>query len=580
MVETVFKIGLFSNQDKDFIIFSGLCNNIPSINITLRNLQIGEELTIDKKFFEIPVYIIHQDFFELESFGPTLKNIKESNAPVLCLLNSSRLEITKRALDFHADFWLYGDSLNSPILQSTLKRAEQVYRLKEESQYLKRKFHESEKRFLSAIRSRADAVIVIGHNLLIRYINPACEEQFGISTKFIGSQFPYALKMGQISEIDLKAFTNKTKIVEAVVTQLMWENEPCLTISLHDITEQRKLENELVTFRHVIHLSPIPIMITDKTGVIIYANKTYSEATEYSVEELLGKNPNVLKSGKHELEFYQNLWDTITTGQTWYGQICNKSKNGRLYWEKQLISPVMDNNDEIMFFVCMRIDDLEKKKAEKAQARADTLKSVQELAGGIAHEFSQPLQVLSISMALMEKEVGTSEYFAKADKMINRIIKLVDNLKSITSIRQQEYLSTKIMDIKASSDKLMAEDRVNRILVIDDEKEILDSLTEVLKIHGYESHGVSSGAEALSALEDSQYKLILCDIDMPGMPGTDLFKKIKANGYNGYFVFMTGYEIDEDLDDVVSMADGFLNKPFQMDQLKDFIQKFFTNNTD
>jgi len=579
MIETVYKIGLFSKRDKDFIVFSGLCNNISTLNITLRNLVTDEILNVEKKFFEIPVYIIHQNYFEDDSFKATLQKIKESNAPVLCLLENSNLDVTKKALDYHADFWLYADSLNSPVLQSTLQRAEQVYRLKEESHYLKRKFHESEKMFLSTIRSRADAVLVIGDNQLIRFINPVCEEQFGIPTTYIGQQFPYALKKGQISEIDLKPFTNKTKIVEASVTELMWENEPCLTISLNDITEQRKVENELVTFRHVIHLSPLPIMITDSKGDIIYANKKFYECTEYSSEELIGESPRILKSGKHEDEFYKKLWDTIIAGETWYGQVCNKTKTGKLYWEKQLISPVKNTKNEIMFFVCMRIDDLEKKKADKAQARADTLKSVQELAGGIAHEFSQPLQVLSISMALMEKEMGKSEYFIKSDKMIKRIIKLVDNLKSITTLRQQEYLSTKIMDIKASSDRTIANSKVNRILVIDDEVEILDSLTELLKINGYESFGVSSGIEALHAIEENQYKLIICDIDMPGMPGTDLFKKIKETGFNGFFVFMTGYEIDEELDEVVSLADGFLNKPFQMDQLKGFVDKFFTNNS-
>jgi PAS domain S-box-containing protein len=575
MAETVYKIGLFSDRDKDFIVFSGLCNNIASLNITLRVLRVNEVLQVDRKFFEIPVYIINQNFFEDAAFKETLQKIKESNAPVLCLLENSNLSVTRKALDYHADFWLYSDALNSPILQSTLKRAEHSYRLKEESQYLKRKFHESEKRFLGAIRSRADAVIVIDHNLLIRFINPVCEEQFGISSRFIGQQFPYALKKGQISEIDLKPFTGKTKIVETIVTELMWENESCLTISLNDITEQRRVENELITFRHVIHLSPMPILITDSKGLIIYANKKFSEASEYPPYELIGNTPRILKSGKHEPEFYKNLWDTINSGQTWYGQVCNKTKSGRLYWEKQLISPVKNNKNEIMFFICMRIDDLEKKKAEKAKARADTLKSVQELAGGIAHEFSQPLQVLSISMALMEKEIGKSEYFLKADKMIKRIIKLVDNLKSITTLRQQEYLSTKIMDIKASSDKTIADSKVNRILVIDDEREILDSLIEILKIHGYESSGVSNGIEALQAIEETQFKLIICDIDMPGMAGTELFRKIKETGFNGYFVFMTGYEVDEELDEVVNMADGFLTKPFQIDQLKGFVDKFF-----
>ncbi len=575
MTETVYKIGLCSKREKDLIIFSGLCNNISSLNITLRMMENNKVLKVKKEYLEVPIYIIHQDCFSDPAFENSIAYVRKTNAPILCLLNNSDLDQTKKALGYAADFWLFADGLNSPILESTLIRAEKIYRLKEESHYLKRKFHESEKRFLGALRSGADATIIIDHKRLIRFINPACEKKFGISRNFIGQYFPYDFEAGQIIEIDLKPFIQKPTIAEATVTSLLWEDEPCLTITLHDTSEQRRIENEMITFRHVIHLSPLPIMITDPNGNIIYANKKFSECTEYPLEEILGKNPRFLKSGKHSNEFYSNLWETIKKGETWFGQVCNKTKTNKLYWEKQLISPVVDINGNVMFYVCMRVDDLDKRKADKAKARADTLKSVQELAGGIAHEFSQPLQVLSISMSLMEKEIGHSEYFQKSEKMIGRIIKLVDNLKSITTLRQQEYLSTKIMDIKASSQKAMADGKKNKILVVDDEKEVLDSLLEVLKISGYECSGVSSGQQALQAIKDNKFNLIICDIDMPEMPGTDLYKKIKETYYDGYFVFMTGYEVDEEMDEVVSQADGFLTKPFQLDDLKKFVDQFF-----
>lgn len=580
MPKTVFKIGLYTNSEKDFTIFSSLCNSTSDLDISLRVLAPGKLITIDKKFFETPVYIIHFSFFEDPDFKETLEAIVDSHAPILCLLDNSNIAQTKAALKYAGDFWLFSDILNSPILQSTLIRAEQIYRLKVESQYLKQKFHESEKRFLSVIRSKKEAVIVIDQNNLIRFINPVCEQNFGVSRTFIGQSFPYILKSGQIREIDLKPFTGATNIVEAIVNELFWENELCLTISLNDTTELRRVENDMITFRHVIHLSPMPIMITDSKGIILYVNESFSKCTEYSSQEAIGKTPTILKSGRHDDSFYKNMWETISSGETWRGQLCNKTKSGKTYWEKQLISPVKNNKNEIMFFVSIRIDDLEQKKADKAKQKADTLKSVQELAGGIAHEFSQPLQVLSISMALMEKEIGKSEYFQKADKMIKRIIKLVDNLKSITALRQQEYLSTKILDIKASSDKTILQIKTNRILVIDDEREVLDSLLEILTLTGYECEGASNGLDALQAIEERHFKLIVCDIDMPGIPGTELFKKIKETGYHGYFVFMTGYEVDEELDEVVKQADGFLTKPFQLNELKKFVNKIFEGDNE
>ncbi|KAA3617250.1 MAG: PAS domain S-box protein [Calditrichaeota bacterium] len=578
MLKSVFKIGLYSQEEKDFTLFGNLSQSISNLNITFRLLLPGKIISVEEKFSEIPIYVIHSSLFEDPAFESTLKEIGKSTAPVLCVLDNSSLGQTQKALDYPCDFWLFRDSVNEAILESILKRAEQIYRLKEQAFYLRKKFHESEKRFISVFRSKSEAVIVLSSNNLIRFINPACDKQFGIKRSLIGQQFPYSLKAGNITEIDLKPLSGKKQIVEVVVSELIWEDELCLTVTLSDISEKKRVEDEMITFRHVIHLSPLPIMITNSKGNILYINEQFEKSTGYTSEDIIGKTPNILKSGKHDNQFYKHLWGTINSNNTWRGQICNKAKNGKLYWEKQLISPVNDKNGNINFFVSIRIDDLEKRKKEQKMHEAKTLQSVQELAGGIAHEFSQPLQVLSISMALMEKDMGDSEYFLKANKMIKRIILLVDNLKSITALRQQDYLSSKILDIKASSEKTMTNNMKPRILVIDDEIEVLNSLIDLLTLSGYTCDGVTNGPEALDRLGRNPYRLIISDIDMPGMGGTELLKRIKETDYDGYFVFMTGYEIDDDLEEDIKMADAFLTKPFELKNLKDLVDKIFKEN--
>jgi PAS domain S-box-containing protein len=575
MINSVYKIGLYSKDEFDFTLFGNLCREISNLNITFRLLLPGKIISIDEKYSEIPIYIISYKLFTDPEFEATLKEIGKSNAPVLCLLDNSSLEQTQSALKYPCDFWLYREIINSPVLESTLIRAEQNYRLKEQAFYLRKKFHESEKRFIGVFRSKSEAVIVLSPQTMIRFINPASIQQFDIKTGLIGQPFPYSLKAGHITEIDLQPLSGKKQTVEVVVNELIWEDELCLTVTLNDTSEQRRVEDEMITFRHVIQLSPLPILITNSKGSILYINEQFEKSTGYTLKDLIGKSPNILKSGKHDDAFYKDLWSTIKSGKTWRGQICNKSIDGKLYWEKQLISPVNDRTGRISFYVSIRIDDLEKRKKEKEQQEAKTLQSVQELAGGIAHEFSQPLQVLSISMALMEKEVGNSEYFLKANKMIKRIILLVDNLKSITALRQQDYLSTKILDIKASSEKTMKDSKKTRILVIDDEPEVLDSLLDLLSLSGYNCDGVSNGPDALDYLGKNPYRLIISDIDMPGMGGTELLKKIKQTDYDGYFVFMTGYELDDDLAEDVKMADAFLTKPFELQDLKDLVAKIF-----
>ena len=578
MSKTIFKLALLSDDDCDFTFFTNLCQNLPDLDISLRFISPQTRLDIDEISHEIPIYLVECAYFENENFKKNIPRIIESNAPIICLLANSSEEITKYANGFQSDLWLYKDSLNAPIFKSTLTHAADLYRTREQASYFRQQFHESEKRFINVFRGKGEAVIVVSKNGLIRFVNSA-SEGLGIARHLIGQQFPFDLNSGQIREIDLKPLIGSEKIVEITVSDLIWENEICYTIGLRDTSKQRKLEDELVTFRQVIQLSPLPILITDRNANILYVNKQFENVSGYQSSELVGQRPSILKSDVHDDTYYKNLWKTILSGKSWTGLICNKSKKGNFYWEKQLISPVKNFRGDIVYFVSIRVDDIEQKKQQQAKQKAETLKSVQELAGGIAHEFSQPLQVLSISMVLLEKEIGESEYFIKANKMIKRIISLVDSLKSITTLRQQDYLSSKILDIKASSDKLLQESQQNKILIIDDEPELLESLVELLNISGYNCDGVSKGIDALDYISKTPYRLIISDMDMPGMSGVELFKKIKEAAFDGYFIFMTGYEVDSEYEDIIKMADAFLTKPFELTSLKNMVDRIFNNST-
>ena len=85
--------------------------------------------------------------------------------------------------------------------------------------------------------------------------------------------------------------------------------------------------------------SPASVVITDIKGNIQYVNKKFATITGYTSEEVIGKNPRILKSGFTSAIDYGNLWKQITSGQEWRGELHNKKKNGELYWESALISP-------------------------------------------------------------------------------------------------------------------------------------------------------------------------------------------------------------------------------------------------
>jgi len=116
------------------------------------------------------------------------------------------------------------------------------------------------------------------------------------------------------------------------------------TLALKSEIEVRKTaEIELIKLSKAVEQSPVIIVITDLLGNIEYVNTKFVESTGYSIEEVIGKRVNILKSGEQADAFYKILWETISSGKVWRGEFCNKKKKGELFWESATVSPIIDN---------------------------------------------------------------------------------------------------------------------------------------------------------------------------------------------------------------------------------------------
>ena len=132
-------------------------------------------------------------------------------------------------------------------------------------------------------------------------------------------------------------------------------------------TKQLAQANEaLGTLRRAIENSPTAVIITDRVGTIEYVNPQFSEVTGYSAEECLGRNPRLLKSGIHQPEYYRDLWKTVSAGKVWRGELCNRKRNGELYWEFASIAPVKNAHGAITHFVAVKEDITERRRIEQA----------------------------------------------------------------------------------------------------------------------------------------------------------------------------------------------------------------------
>lgn len=144
------------------------------------------------------------------------------------------------------------------------------------------------------------------------------------------------------------------------------KNQPMhLIVSVEEITDRKHDAELLKKLSTAIDSSQVSIIITNKDGSIEFANPYFTNITGYSKEEYSGRNPRILKTDYHDNAYYKLLWDTITSGKTWQGEFYNLKKNGEYYWEKAIISPIINNEGIITHFVAIKSDITEQKKAEQ-----------------------------------------------------------------------------------------------------------------------------------------------------------------------------------------------------------------------
>ena len=133
---------------------------------------------------------------------------------------------------------------------------------------------------------------------------------------------------------------------------------------LRDVTQRLEAEKKIHHLSRVVEQCPSSIVITNLAGDIEYANPKTLETTGYTREEVQGQNPRIFKSGRMALEVYSDLWKTIAAGQDWRGELQNKRKNGELYWEDALVSPIRDAAGSITHYLGVKQDITERKHAE------------------------------------------------------------------------------------------------------------------------------------------------------------------------------------------------------------------------
>ncbi|NOZ12970.1 MAG: PAS domain S-box protein [Acidobacteria bacterium] len=215
-----------------------------------------------------------------------------------------------------------------------------------------------------------------------------------------------------------------------------------------DVTEYQALLEEQRQLASIIEQLGEGVMVTDSDGEIIFVNRAYEQMTGYPLEELIGKNPRILKSGKQDMEFYRKLWGTITSGKTWQGKLINKRKDGKLYHEQATVFPVSGKGGNIQYFAAVKRDITHEIKMEENLRQSQKMETIGQLVGGIAHDFNNILTAIN---GYSELAISNLEPGSKARSHMERVRDAGERAAALTKkllgFGRKQMIQPKVLDI-------------------------------------------------------------------------------------------------------------------------------------
>lgn len=298
---------------------------------------------------------------------------------------------------------------------------------------LLRQLLETRAELQALVSASPDGIILADGDGKISLWNPAAEEIFGyrrdeVHGKPLTMLMPEAIRadhdghfLRRISgkntaplpkSVRVEGLHKDGHLVPIELSLFSWTNVGRLVIGamIRDRTARAKRDAELARLEVALESTPDSVVITDASGTIVYVNQGFCRASGYGREQAIGQSPRVLKSGRHDQAFYRDLWETITSGETWQGELINRRSSGELYHEQATITPIIGDDGRINAYVALKRDLTEERREsqrvhelERHLERSQRLEAVGQLAAGVAHEINTPVQYISDNLAFLER---------------------------------------------------------------------------------------------------------------------------------------------------------------------------------
>ncbi|MEJ5252139.1 MAG: response regulator [Chthonomonadetes bacterium] len=223
-------------------------------------------------------------------------------------------------------------------------------------------------------------------------------------------------------------------LIDVLIGTVVWK----LSRRAWHIHEQLRLH------ARAMEMAANAIVITDRNGTIQWVNPAFTRMTGYSREEAIGQNPRILKSGKHDRAFYEQMWQTILAGRVWKGELVNRRKDGRLYTEEMTIAPVWDKRGDITHFIAIKQDVTERKQAQEQleqalqQAQAAS-RAKSEFLANMSHETRTPMNgILGMAQLLMDTPLNEEQkdYVSTLKSSAESLLSLLGDILDISRIEE------------------------------------------------------------------------------------------------------------------------------------------------
>jgi PAS domain S-box-containing protein len=295
-----------------------------------------------------------------------------------------------------------------------IRRGEEALRtqhaqLEAELERRTQKLRESENKFRTLFENSPDAIFVEDEHGVVLDVNPAACRLHEMSREaLVGMKVTELVPVDQRARVvsdfpkwflaDMSQYTSNSLTasgrilpVEIKARKIEYDGRRAVLLHVRDLGERQRAEDERNRLILALEQSAEAIFITDAHGIIQYANRAFEQITGYPRSDALGQQPSLLRSGKHDAEFYRQMWATLNHGSVWSGHVINKRKDGRLFQAELTISPVRDPRGEVINFVAVSRDITREVELEEQLHQAQKMDSIGRLAGGVAHDFNNLL---------------------------------------------------------------------------------------------------------------------------------------------------------------------------------------------